>query len=280
MDSLPDRPIRRGGSSKASDTPTRKAGDQQSSSAQVEERDLVMEHDGNSQDGQNRDSSTSMAQDSHQDLAEQESDMELDLLAESESDSDDNQSSHVNETSTSNEKKGQSHSAPSVGGIMASSLALFSDDDDSDDSTQQEEENEDDDSDENDSEVETTNAERVTATTSASSSTNPNTAIGGGSVSLEEFALGGGEDQPFERRGGLVPGGSSGRSAAPGSMQWAIRSRDSTSGRPGTNGLVFIDHASSIRRSAAPAAAVSAPQQPTMSFTATALSRAFNIIMR
>jgi hypothetical protein len=163
---------------------------------------------------------------------------------------------------------------PTSSGVITS-IALFSDEDDSDDSTQQEEENEDDESDENESETETPITDRAGASTTSNNNTAGNTTITG-SV-MDEFALGS-DDQVFERRG-LLSSGTSGRTATPGSMQWAIRSRDSNTSRPGANGLVFIDHASSLRRSTVPSVG-STPQQATMSFTSSSLARAFNIILR
>lgn len=95
------------------------------------------------------------------------------------------------------------------------------------------------------------------------------------------------DEQIFERR----TGSSSQRgNLAPSSMQWAIRSREAPTIRSSTTaGLVFIDHTSgTMRRSAASsavaaaaaAAAASAPEPVTMATTASALARAFGIIMR
>lgn len=67
---------------------------------------------------------------------EQESDMELDLLAESESDSDDNQS-NINDTASSGAQRSiQTHATGGSEAAGVANLALFSEDD-SDESTQQ-----------------------------------------------------------------------------------------------------------------------------------------------
>ncbi|KAJ2943793.1 hypothetical protein O0L34_g8113 [Tuta absoluta] len=91
------------------------------------------------------------------------------------------------------------------------------------------------------------------------------------------------DGEPLERR--AAP--SARPNLAPHSMQWAIRSRDTTRGASGSasgvrltggSSLVFIDPAS-LRRSAAAAAAAGHDQHST-STTASCLARAFGIVIR
>lgn len=100
--------------------------------------------------------------------------------------------------------------------------------------------------------------------------------------SHEDFSLG---DEQLERR--QTSGGNQRTNLAPQSMQWAIRSRDTTGPErvrltTGGSNLVFIDP-NALRRTTAASAAVTAAQQqeaPTMTTTASALARAFGIVLR
>lgn len=99
--------------------------------------------------------------------------------------------------------------------------------------------------------------------------------------SQEDFLLG---DEQLERR----PSSSAHtrNNLAPQSMQWAIRTRDSTRSTnlhrlsgAGSN-LVFIDP-NALRRSTTANAAVAAAQEPpTMATTSSSLARAFGIVLR
>jgi len=233
--------------------------------------------------------------------AEQESDMELDLLAESESDSDDN-TSNINDAASSVAQRSiQTHAtAGSDPGGGVANLALFSEDD-SDDSTQQEDEDdEEDESDGNESDDRDTAVAGGAAGTAGTSGTsaapgnanNANTAAATGAAAAANAAANAddfnivNDDQLFERR---PAAGAQRGNLAPLSMQWAIRSRDPPTIRSSTaSGLVFIDHTSgTMRRSAASsavaaaaAAAASNQESVTMATTASGLARAFGIIMR
>lgn len=100
--------------------------------------------------------------------------------------------------------------------------------------------------------------------------------------SHEDFSL---ADEQLERR--QTSGGNQRTNLAPQSMQWAIRSRETTGPErvrltTGGSNLVFIDP-NALRRTTAASAAVSAAQQqeaPTMTTTASALARAFGIVLR
>ncbi|XP_055611780.1 E3 ubiquitin-protein ligase hyd-like isoform X2 [Uranotaenia lowii] len=100
--------------------------------------------------------------------------------------------------------------------------------------------------------------------------------------SHEDFSLG---DEQLERR--QPSGGNQRTNLAPQSMQWAIRSRETTGPErvrltTGGSNLVFIDP-NALRRTTAASAAVTAAQQqesPTMTTTAGALARAFGIVLR
>lgn len=223
---------------------------------------------------------------------EQESDMELDLLAESESDSDENP----------NDPPIQRNAVEGSGeGGVGGSLSLFSEDDSEDSTQQEEEEDDDEDSDGNDTDERDvvqlpSNAPPPPVTSSSASAPPASTASGLSSVSgalpaEPPFSIV--EDEPiFERRGPITPAPNQGtttttqRGVTPVSMQWAIRGRDPTGVR--TGGLVFIDPASgTVRRSAATtaaaaiaAAATSTQDSVTMASTASGLARSFGIIIR
>ncbi|XP_062562216.1 E3 ubiquitin-protein ligase hyd isoform X8 [Armigeres subalbatus] len=100
--------------------------------------------------------------------------------------------------------------------------------------------------------------------------------------SHEDFSL---ADEQLERR--QTSGGNQRTNLAPQSMQWAIRSRETTGPErvrltTGGSNLVFIDP-NALRRTTAASAAVTAAQQqetPTMTTTASALARAFGIVLR
>ncbi|KAL9698315.1 hypothetical protein quinque_001756 [Culex quinquefasciatus] len=100
--------------------------------------------------------------------------------------------------------------------------------------------------------------------------------------SHEDFNLG---DEQLERR--QTSGGNQRTNLAPQSMQWAIRSRETVGPErvrltTGGSNLVFIDP-NALRRTTAASAAVTAAQQqeaPTMTTTASALARAFGIVLR
>ncbi|XP_044752441.1 E3 ubiquitin-protein ligase UBR5 isoform X3 [Coccinella septempunctata] len=172
----------------------------------------------------------------------EESDPELDLLAETESDSDDN---HSNQDAASAQRSVQT-------GATAGSdtgLLLFPEDDSAESSQQEEEESETGETDEQDTEDYTLNDEQLERRRSRYSN-----AAGHG------------------QRANL----------APQNMQWAIRNREtnrSTGVRiaGGTN-LLYIDP-SSLRRSTAGGSS-SSTDTITMSTTASCLARAFGIVIR
>ena len=171
---------------------------------------------------------------------QQSEDMDLDLLAESESDSDGD--GDGNDPNRSSDNVGGSQDQGQDGG-NGGNEALFSDDDDSGESTHPEDD---------DSEAGETDEQDAE----------------------EMFG-----DEQLERRS---TGASQGERSnlAPQSMQWAIRSRS----KPRTgNGFIYIDP-SSIRRSTTSgptvASATMASEQVTMSTTASALARAFGIVIR
>ncbi|KAG4078397.1 hypothetical protein HA402_013107 [Bradysia odoriphaga] len=87
-------------------------------------------------------------------------------------------------------------------------------------------------------------------------------------------------DEQLERRTTIT--GTQRNNLAPQSMQWAIRSRDTSRSvrLTGNSSLVFIDP-SALRRTTTANAAVAAAQEPhTMSTTASSLARAFGIVLR
>lgn len=89
-------------------------------------------------------------------------------------------------------------------------------------------------------------------------------------------------DDQLERR--QTPGGNQRNNLAPQSMQWAIRSRETTAPErvrltTGSSNMVFIDP-SSLRRSTAAVTTAQPQESPTMTTTASALARAFGIILR
>ncbi|XP_076270049.1 E3 ubiquitin-protein ligase hyd isoform X5 [Rhynchophorus ferrugineus] len=176
-------------------------------------------------------------------LQGEESDPELDLLAETESDSDDN---HSNQDAASAQRSVQTGA---TAGSDTGGLLLFPEDE-SGESSQQEEEESEAGTDEPDNE-DYINDEQLERRRSRYS-----TAAGGQG-----------------QRSNL----------APQNMQWAIRSRESgrSAGvRLSGSNLVFIDP-SSLRRSATGSAAVAASSEPiTMSTTACCLARAFGIVVR
>lgn len=96
--------------------------------------------------------------------------------------------------------------------------------------------------------------------------------------SQEDYTL---NDEQLERR--TNTGTNQRNNLAPQSMQWAIRSRDTSRSSvrlTGGSSLVFIDPAA-LRRTTTTSAAVAATQEPhTMSTTASSLARAFGIILR
>ncbi|XP_030767956.1 E3 ubiquitin-protein ligase UBR5 isoform X5 [Sitophilus oryzae] len=176
-------------------------------------------------------------------LQGEDSDPELDLLAETESDSDDN---HSNQDAASAQRSVQTGA---TAGSDTGGLLLFPEDESGESSQQEEEESEagtdepDNEDYINDEQLERRRSRYSTAT--------------------------GGQGQ----RSNL----------APQNMQWAIRSRESgrSAGvRLYDSNLVFIDP-SSLRRSASGNAAVAASSEPiTMSTTASCLARAFGIVVR
>ena len=180
-------------------------------------------------------------QEANPDGDDQHSDMDLDLLVESESDSDGEGDGTNNE----------SQDIQGGGGGGANDDALFSDDDSGGESAHLEDEESDaGETDEQDG---------------------------------EDFNFGG--EEQLERR---VTTGNSGSAAdrsnlAPQSMQWAVRVRTKTSNRASNGGFIYIDPSSLRRTAAAGAAAVAAPavnDPMTMSTTASALARAFGIVVR
>lgn len=97
--------------------------------------------------------------------------------------------------------------------------------------------------------------------------------------SQEDFAL---ADEQLERR--PATSGHQRNNLAPQSMQWAIRSRDTTRSTnlhrlAGGSNLVFIDP-NALRRSTAASAVAAAQEAPTMATTSSALARAFGIVLR
>lgn len=87
-------------------------------------------------------------------------------------------------------------------------------------------------------------------------------------------------DEQLERR--TTTTGTQRNNLAPQSMQWAIRSRDTSRSvrLTGNSSLVFIDP-SALRRTTTANAAVAAAQEPhTMATTASSLARAFGIVLR
>lgn len=87
-------------------------------------------------------------------------------------------------------------------------------------------------------------------------------------------------DEQLERR--TTTTGTQRNNLAPQSMQWAIRSRDTSRSvrLTGNSSLVFIDP-SALRRTTTANAAVTAAQEPhTMATTASSLARAFSIVLR
>ncbi|XP_019763425.1 E3 ubiquitin-protein ligase UBR5 isoform X4 [Dendroctonus ponderosae] len=174
----------------------------------------------------------------------EESDPELDLLAETESDSDDN---HSNQDAASAQRSVQTGA---TAGSDTGGMLLFPEDE-SGESSQQEEEESEAGTDEPD------NEEYITEEQLERRRTRFNTATGG-----------------TGQRSNL----------APQNMQWAIRSRESgrSTGVRLANGsnLVFIDP-SSLRRSTTGSATVAASSEPiTMATTASCLARAFGIVVR
>ncbi|XP_066251195.1 E3 ubiquitin-protein ligase hyd isoform X7 [Euwallacea similis] len=177
-------------------------------------------------------------------LQGEESDPELDLLAETESDSDDN---HSNQDAASAQRSVQTGA---TAGSDSGGLLLFPEDE-SGESSQQEEEESEAGTDEPD------NEEYVTEEQLERRRSRYSTAVGGSG-----------------QRSNL----------APQNMQWAIRSRESgrSTGVRLANGsnLVFIDP-TSLRRSTTGSATVAASSEPiTMATTASCLARAFGIVVR
>ncbi|XP_058822733.1 E3 ubiquitin-protein ligase hyd isoform X2 [Topomyia yanbarensis] len=178
----------------------------------------------------------------NEDVAQGESDTEFNFHeAETESDSDDNQSTQDAQRSVQ---------TGATAGSDTGLAMLFDNEDDSGDSSQPDDEgSEDGESDDH---------------------------------SHEDFSLG---DEQLERR--QTTSGNQRTNLAPQSMQWAIRSRDTAGPErvrltTGGSNLVFIDP-NALRRTTTASAAVTAAQQqeaPTMTTTASALARAFGIVLR
>ncbi|KAK5646050.1 hypothetical protein RI129_004514 [Pyrocoelia pectoralis] len=174
----------------------------------------------------------------------EDSDPELDLLAETESDSDDN---HSNQDAASAQRSVQT-------GATAGSdtgMLLFPEDDSGESSQQEEEESEAGETDEQDTEDYTLTDEQLERRRSRYSN---------------------------------VTGHGQRSNLAPQNMQWAIRSREATRSTgvrlSGGSNLVFIDP-SSLRRSTTGSATVAASSEPvTMATTASCLARAFGIVIR
>ncbi|XP_063922757.1 E3 ubiquitin-protein ligase UBR5 isoform X7 [Zophobas morio] len=175
----------------------------------------------------------------------EESDPELDLLAETESDSDDN---HSNQDAASAQRSVQTGA---TAGSDTGGMLLFPEDESGESSQQEEEESEAGETDEQDTEDYTLTDEQLERRRSRYSNT-----TGHGQRS----------------------------NLAPQNMQWAIRSREASrsAGVRLANGsnLVFIDP-SSLRRSTTGSTAVAASSEPVaMSTSASSLARAFGAIIR
>ncbi|XP_049822850.1 E3 ubiquitin-protein ligase UBR5 isoform X3 [Aethina tumida] len=176
----------------------------------------------------------------------EDSDPELDLLAETESDSDDN---HSNQDAASAQRSVQTGA---TAGSDTGGMLLFPEDESGDSSQQEEEESEAGETDEQDT---------------------------------EDYTLNDGELERRRSRYSNATGHGGQRSnLAPQNMQWAIRSREASrsTGVRLANGsnLVFIDP-STLRRSTAGSTTVTASSEPiTMATTASCLARAFGIVIR
>lgn len=181
--------------------------------SEQQDHDVEMEPDlrGESEPENSEVSREAQSQDHQLHDVVEESDMELDLLAESESDSDD----QSNEVASSNIQRNVQALGSDIGGVT-NNLAMFSDDD-SDDSTQQEDEDEEDESDGNDSDEREVTSGTLQQSVAATGSTVGGT---GGSTStvVDEFSIGS-EEQAFERRSANPPT-TQRTNLAPVSMQW------------------------------------------------------------
>ncbi|XP_017768727.1 PREDICTED: E3 ubiquitin-protein ligase UBR5 isoform X3 [Nicrophorus vespilloides] len=173
----------------------------------------------------------------------EDSDPELDLLAETESDSDDN---HSNQDAASAQRSVQT-------GATAGSdtgMLMFPEDESGESSQQEEEESEAGETDEQDTE----------------------------DYSLTEDQL-----ERRRSRYSSAPGHGPRTNLAPQNMQWAIRSREasrSTGVRlTGGSNLVFID-SNSLRRSTGSTTVATTSEPVTMATTASCLARAFGIVIR
>ncbi|XP_018572709.1 E3 ubiquitin-protein ligase hyd isoform X3 [Anoplophora glabripennis] len=178
-------------------------------------------------------------------LQGEESDPELDLLAETESDSDDN---HSNQDAASAQRSVQTGA---TAGSDTGGMLLFPEDESGESSQQEEEESEAGETDEQDTEDYTLTDEQLERRRSHYSN---------------------------------VTGHGQRSNLAPQNMQWAIRSREAGRSQgvrlPNGSNLVFIDP-SSLRRSTTGSTTVAASSEPiTMATTASCLARAFGIVVR
>jgi E3 ubiquitin-protein ligase EDD1 len=207
------------------------------------------------------------------DQDDQHSDMDLDLLAESESDSENEQEGGASQGGADASGGGNADNlggSSSNAGAGAGESALFSDEES--DGGGESSHGEDDEEEESDGEGADTEHE---------------------DDNDDEFAFA--SDEQLERRTGSSSGANATASAswersslAPPSMQWAIRTRSravrgtATAAASGGGGFIYIDP-SSLRRGGTATAAVAAPagnEPVTMATSASALARAFGIVIR
>ncbi|KAG5892960.1 hypothetical protein JTB14_015007 [Gonioctena quinquepunctata] len=177
-------------------------------------------------------------------LPGEESDPELDLLAETESDSDDN---HSNQDAASAQRSVQTGA---TAGSDTGGMLIFPEVESGESSQQEEEESEAGETDEHDTE----------------------------DYTLDE------QLERRRSRYSNATGHGQRSNLAPQNMQWAIRSRETGRSQgvrlPNGSNLVFIDP-SSLRRSTAGSTTVTASSEPiTMATTASCLARAFGIVVR